>query len=112
DLADAAEKIARSKIFDNATSCSSENSVIAVASVADALLEELARNGGVLLEAREAEALQSAMFVDGHPGLNFVAQSAAAIALRAGLSRQALLDATFLIVAEAGVGPAPPFSAH
>ena len=30
DLADAANKIARSKTFDNATSCSSENSVIAI----------------------------------------------------------------------------------
>src|SRR6187551_1764635 len=38
DVADAAAKIARSKTFDNATSCSSENSVIAVASIADALL--------------------------------------------------------------------------
>ena len=110
ELADAAEKIARSKIFDNATSCSSENSVIAVASVADALLRELARNGGVLLEPGEAEALRAAMFVDGHPAPNFVAQSAAAIALRAGLARQALLDAAFLIVAETGVGPAHPFS--
>ena len=34
DIADAAEKIARSKTFDNATSCSSENSVIAVEAVA------------------------------------------------------------------------------
>jgi sulfoacetaldehyde dehydrogenase len=110
DVVDAAEKIARSKIFDNATSCSSENSVIAVASVADALLDALARNGGVLLEAREAEALQAAMFVDGHPAPNFVAQSAAAIALRAGLARHALLDAAFLMVAETGVGPAHPFS--
>lgn len=110
DVADAAEKIARSKIFDNATSCSSENSVIAVDSVADALQQALARNGGVLLEPREADTLQAAMFVDGHPGPTFVAQSAAAIALRAGLSRQALLEATFLIVAETGVGPAHPFS--
>src|SRR5947208_12785315 len=31
DLADAADKIARSKMFDNATSCSCENSVLGVA---------------------------------------------------------------------------------
>jgi sulfoacetaldehyde dehydrogenase len=31
DVASAARKIAQSKTFDNATSCSSENSVIAVA---------------------------------------------------------------------------------
>src|SRR4029079_11698485 len=51
DVADAAAKIARSKTFDNATSCSSENSVVAVAGIADALLAALAREGGVLLDA-------------------------------------------------------------
>ena len=110
NVAEAAAKIARSKIFDNATSCSSENSVIAVASVADALLEALAANGGARLEPNEARVLESAMFADGHPTANFVAQSAAAIALRAGLSRPALLDAAFLIVEETGVGRAHPFS--
>jgi sulfoacetaldehyde dehydrogenase len=110
DVADAAAKIARSKIFDNATSCSSENSVIAVASIADALLEALAANGGKLLEPNEARVLERAMFADGHPTSNFVAQGAAAIALRAGLSRPALLDASFLIVEETGVGRAHPFS--
>ena len=38
DVPAAAAKIARSKTFDHATSCSSENSVIAIASVYDALL--------------------------------------------------------------------------
>ena len=110
DVADAAEKIARSKTFDNATSCSSENSVIVVEAVAETLLAALAAQGGVLLEPGEAKLLERAMFVDGHPAPDFVAQSAAAIALRAGLERQALLDATFLVVAETGVGRAHPFS--
>ncbi|MCL1476837.1 MAG: aldehyde dehydrogenase family protein [Marinobacter sp.] len=39
DLADAARKIAASKTFDNATSCSSENSLVIVDSVYDAALE-------------------------------------------------------------------------
>jgi len=110
DLGDAADKIARSKTFDNATSCSSENSVIAVASIAESLLAALGAHGGVLLDRQEAGALERAMFVDGHPAPSFVAQSAPAIALRAGLSRQRLLDAAFLIVEETGVGPAHPFS--
>src|SRR6185436_310736 len=41
DVASAARKIAQSKTFDNATSCSSENSVIAVAQVAQALAAAL-----------------------------------------------------------------------
>ena len=58
DVADAAAKIARSKTFDNATSCSSENSVIVVDAVADALLAALAREGGVLLDGEETQRLQ------------------------------------------------------
>src|SRR5205823_1434715 len=97
DLADAADKIARSKMFDNATSCSSENSVIAVAAIAEPLLAALTAAGGARLEPAEASQLERAMFVDGRPGSSFVAQGAPAIALRAGLSRASLLDAGFLI---------------
>jgi len=110
DLADAADKIARSKMFDNATSCSSENSVIAVAAIAEPLLAALTAAGGARLEAAEARQLERAMFVDGRPGSSFVAQGAPAIALRAGLSRASLLDAGFLIVEGTGVGPEHPFS--
>src|SRR5438445_6462046 len=110
DLADAADKIARSKMFDNATSCSSENSVRAVAAIAQPLLAALSAAGGVLLEEGEARQLERAMFTAGRPGPTFVAQDASAIALRAGLARPALLDARFLIVAETGVGPGHPFS--
>ena len=42
DVIDAAAKIARSKTFDHATSCSSENSVIAHAQIADSLRAALA----------------------------------------------------------------------
>jgi sulfoacetaldehyde dehydrogenase len=110
DLADAADKIARSKTFDNATSCSSENSVIAVAAIAEPLLAALCAAGGVMLEADEAQQLARAMFTAGRPAPTFVAQDASAIALRAGLARPELLDARFLIVAETGVGPDHPFS--
>jgi sulfoacetaldehyde dehydrogenase len=110
DLASAADKIAASKTFDNATSCSSENSVIAVEAIAAPLLAALGAAGGVLLEDNEARALERAMFADARPQPAFVAQNAAAIALRAGLARPALLDARFLIVAETGVGGGHPFS--
>jgi len=65
DVAHAADLIARSKTFDNATSCSSENSVIAVAAVADALVAAFAAQGGVLLTASEAQLLEAAMFAGG-----------------------------------------------
>ncbi len=110
DIADAAAKIAVSKTFDNATSCSSENSVIAVETIAEELLAALTAAGGVLLDDDEARTLERAMFVAARPVAAFVAQSAAAIALRAGLARTALLDARFLLVAATGVGPEHPFS--
>jgi len=110
DVADAADKIARSKTFDNATSCSSENSVIALAANRAALLDALAAHGGVLLDASEAARLQAAMFRDGAPAPGFIAQDAATMATRAGLDRPALQRARFLVVEETGVGPAHPFS--
>src|SRR3546814_14059580 len=45
DLKDAAEKICASKIFDNATSCSSENSVTIVEAVYDDARSEARRVG-------------------------------------------------------------------
>jgi sulfoacetaldehyde dehydrogenase len=110
DVADAAAKIARSKTFDNATSCSSENSVIAVAPIADRLLAALAGEGGVVLDAEETAALAHAMFDDGKLSPEVVAQDAPAIARRAGLIRPQMQSARFLIVEESGVGRNHPFS--
>ena len=110
DVADAAAKIARSKTFDHATSCSSENSVIAIDAVYDALVAVFAGAGGVLLRADEARELQTAMFGRGKLAPEFIAQPAGAIAARAGLDRDEIRNAKFLIVAEFGVGPEHPFS--
>jgi sulfoacetaldehyde dehydrogenase len=110
DVAAAARKIAASKTFDNATSCSSENSVVVVDSVAEALLAALAGEGGVLLDADETARLQAAMFGDGTLSPSVVAQPAPAIASLAGLARDAARRARFLIVDGGGVGPGHPFS--
>ncbi len=108
DLADAARKIALSKRFDNATSCSSENAVVALAPICDALLAELARQGGVMLDAGEKAKLARVMFPDGKLGSATTAQSADRIAQMAGIERAR--DAGFLMVEETGAGPAHPFS--
>jgi sulfoacetaldehyde dehydrogenase len=110
DVEDAAAKIAASKTFDNATSCSSENHVIALAPNRDALVRALAAQGGVLLDAGETARLQAAMFPDGALAAPFIAQDAPTIAARAGLARPELRDARFLIVEERGVGAGHPFS--
>jgi len=110
DLVDAAEKIARSKTFDNATSCSSENSVIAVAAVRDKLLAALSAVGGALLDANEARMLERAMFPGGRLAPELIAQDAPTIAKRVGLTREAVARARFLIVEQEGVGREYPFS--
>jgi len=110
DLEAAAAKIAASKTFDHATSCSSENSVIAVAAVADALVAAFARQGGALLDAGESARLEAAMFPGGRLSQAVVAHSAASIAALAGLDRPAVRAARFLVVEGRGVGPEHPFS--
>lgn len=56
---EAAAKIAASKTFDNATSCSSENAVIAVDAVYDELVAALAEEGGFCLDEKQVSNLES-----------------------------------------------------
>jgi sulfoacetaldehyde dehydrogenase len=57
DLADAAQKIRASKIFDNATSCSSENSVIVLDAVYDKAIAALKAAGGYLCGEKDKPAV-------------------------------------------------------
>lgn len=110
DVAKAAALIAASKTFDHATSCSSENSVIAIGAADAPLRAALEAEGGVFVEASEKAALERAMWHDGRLAPAIIAKPAATIAAVAGLSRPALAGARFLVVDEDGVGPAHPFS--
>lgn len=110
DLADAAAKIASSKCFDNATSCSSENSAILVDAIYAPAMSALAAAGGVLLDAGEKARLQVTMWPDGKLSPAVTAQSTPRIAALAGLARSEVTRARFLMVEEAGTGPAHPFS--
>ncbi|WP_374625638.1 aldehyde dehydrogenase family protein [Pandoraea sp.] len=110
DLTDAAVKIARSKTFDNATSCSSENSVVIESRVYDAMIDALRAVGGVLLDAHQKRALEAVMWVDGKLAGQCTAKSADVIAQLAGLDDVAALRPAFLMVEESGVGADHPFS--
>lgn len=110
DLHDAALKIAQSKTFDNATSCSSENSVVIEDAVYDAMLSELRRCGGVLLDATQKAQLQSVMWNDGKLSDRCTAKSAARIAQTADLKEIAAREPKFLMVEETGFGAEHPFS--
>ena len=110
DLDDAAQKIMRSKIFDNATSCSSENSVIIHAAVYDRMLAALAKAGGVLLGSEEKTTLQAAMFPGGKLSPAVTAQSVKRICEVAGLTRPEVTASKCLMVEESGFGKSAPFS--
>ena len=65
DLAEAAAKITVSKTFDNATSCSSENSVIIVDDVYDKAIAALTEAGGYLAQPDEADRVVTRLFPEG-----------------------------------------------
>jgi len=104
DVHDAAAKIMASKIFDNATSCSSENSAIIHDKVYAKMMTSLAIEGGALLTAAEKETLQKAMFPGGHLSPAITAQSVSTICAVAGLTRPELVAAKCLMVEEIGTG--------
>ena len=113
DLGLAAQRILRSKTFDNATSCSSENSLVVLAAVHAPLLAELQAQGAVLLDTDGKAALQRLMWPDGKLSAAATGQSAAVIAERAGLSAVAASRPRVLLVEEDpvdGFGPEFPFS--
>lgn len=91
DIADAAAKIALSKCFDYATSCSSENSIIVHASIYDQMLAMLEQEGGYVCSKEEKEKLGKWMWQPNKKGeiaLNpqIIAKSAQQIAKDAGLT--------------------------
>lgn len=110
DLGEAATKIAASKTFDNATSCSSENSVVILDAVYDDAIAALTEAGGVLLDADEKARLQRTMWPHGKLDAAVTAQAATKIAALACLARSEFAAARFLMVEETGTGPDYPFS--
>ena len=110
NLADAADKIKRSKVFDYATSCSSENSVHIDTAVYDDALNELRSQGGYLLTAPEKARLQAVMWPDGKLNSAVTAQPPEKIAALAGLDASGAREADFFMVEEDGIGPEHPFS--
>ena len=110
DLRAAADKIMRSKSFDNATSCSSENSVVIEAGVYDAMLSALADCGGVMLNAAQKKRLQDVMWPHGKLSQSCTGRNAASIAKIAGLDDITAHEPKFLMVEESGFGTEHPFS--
>jgi sulfoacetaldehyde dehydrogenase len=110
DLVSAAKKIATSKSFDNATSCSSENSVVIVDEVYEKAVAALENEGATMLNAEETQNLQSALWIQGRLNPDLIAKSASDIAKATGLERPEINKLKMLMVEETGTGREHPFS--
>lgn len=111
DLQDAAQKIFLGKTFDNATSCSAENSLVLHESIIDSMIDLLIDKGGYLCNPEEKERLRDVMWPDGiHLSPKVVGQPAANIAELAGINSDK--EIKFLMVFGEVVGPEDMFSAE
>ena len=110
DLDDAAQKIQRSKCFDNATSCSSENAVIVVDAVYDDFVAALGRAGGMLLDPEQTQHLITTHWHDGHLNRNMLAQDIDAVLRILGMADTAPDGTKFLVAPATGIGPEHPVS--
>jgi sulfoacetaldehyde dehydrogenase len=108
DLPAAARKIAASKTFDNATSCSSENALVVVDSVYDAFLAELAKVGGALV--RDEAKIVARLWPDGHLNRSVIAQDADKMLVALDMQDEVPGDTAFLVVETTGIGRSHPLS--
>ncbi len=97
DFDDAAEKICKSKIFDNSTSCSSENSIIILDSVYDQAIDALKRAGGYLCSAEQKEKVRENLWVDGHLNRHVIAKDADVLVDVFGLGEDAKGNKFFMV---------------
>ncbi|MCP4328637.1 MAG: aldehyde dehydrogenase family protein [Alphaproteobacteria bacterium] len=109
DLGDAAAKIAASKTFDNATSCSSENSIVVLDGVYAAAVAALEGQGGYRVNAGEKQRIEDALWNEGRLNRSLIAKDAGVFAAAVGLAPEAR-RARFFMVEESGVGPDHRFS--
>ena len=85
DLADVADQIITSKVFDYGTACAGEQAVIVDRRIADGLAAQFRQGGAYFCSASEADLLADVIFDDRqHIRPGGVGQSAAALAGRAG----------------------------
>ena len=108
-LDDAARKICLSKTFDNATSCSSENSLIILDDVYDDAVDALERAGGYLTNESEKQKIAEQLWVDGKLNRRLIATDADVFAKRVGLDDRAA-ESKFFMVEEDPFDPDSPFA--
>lgn len=109
DLTSAAQKITASKIFDNATSCSSENSVVIVDAVYDAAIAALKKAGGYLADSAQKVKIQNELWKNGKLNRHLIARDMQILVEGFGLPAEAA-SSKYILVEETGIGPQYPLS--
>ena len=104
----AVSSILLSKTFDNGMICASEQSVVVVDSIYDAVKAEFKARGAHILSEKDRQKVAATIIQDGKLNAKIVGQSAENIALLAGT--QAPKDAKILIGEVTEIGPEEPFS--
>lgn len=108
DIQMAVSSILMSKTFDNGMICASEQSVIAVKDVYDAVKAEFLKRGAYILSASEKEKLSKVIIMDGKLNAKIVGQKAATIAAMADIK---VRPETKVLIGEVSkVGTEEPFS--
>ena len=110
DLTAAAEKVAASKTFDNATSCSSENSLIVVDAIYDAFVAELAKAGGATLPNTMEQYIVDRLWQKGHLSRHVIAQDADVLIKALDLTDHVPTGTKFICVETQGIGKDHPLS--
>ncbi|MGB7298743.1 MAG: aldehyde dehydrogenase family protein [Burkholderiaceae bacterium] len=103
DLDDAAVKITESKIFDNATSCSSENAVVILDDIYDDAIAALQRAGAYRCSPREKDNVAKTLWQGGNLNRHVIAKDADVSAEILGLDEPAK-SAKYFLVEEGNVG--------
>ncbi|MGL6225333.1 MAG: bifunctional acetaldehyde-CoA/alcohol dehydrogenase [Thermoguttaceae bacterium] len=108
DIQMAVSSVIQSKIFDNGMICASEQSVVVVESIYEAVKTEFVKRGAIILTPDEAKKVAEIIVVDGKLNANIVGQSAVKIAKMADIQ---VPDYTKVLIGETnGVGKDYPFS--
>ena len=110
-IEEAARNTRISKTNDNGSGCSADGNLIVDASIHDALLSQLQKEGGYLVNENEKQKLETVYWDDeGHRTPQTIARPAARVAQLAGFTIPR--DKTFLIVREDKIGKEHRFSAE
>jgi sulfoacetaldehyde dehydrogenase len=111
DIEEAARNTRLSKTSDFGSGCSADGNLIIEASIFEAMLEQLRKEGGYLATDTEKAALRRAMWDDeGHRRPDTVAISPQKLAAAAGFSIPA--DRRFIMVHGDGIGKTHPYSSE